>query len=669
MLLRRLSLIALCVASQYAGICLAADETSGRPLDIRLFHSLNRIGGPVVSPNNGHAIFVTTTYNPDSNKSSSYVSLLDIATGNITQLTDSQPGQAASNLLWFDDETIGFMRHGTLYCQQISANAAPLLVYNPPTPISSVSYRANTGLLAFTGKLIRRAEANKTDSGMVFDNLWVRHWNEWMSKEKPRVFVASLSKGPLGWSEFAISPHGDNVAFVTRPPSEDMAWKTDVDIYLVSTTGSTHPRLLTGHVHGMASSPAFSSDGRKLAWLQMETPGYEADINRIYVHDIATRETISIARNWELTPHSLLWSADDTELITMTGKEGTNRLIAVNVATGARRELTKEGSSSSVRLAGPNKILYVHSDNDKCSDIHILDTSSFETKQLTDINEEKLRNVYLSKAEDFWFPGARGDLVHGWLLRPYNFDKRKKYPLAYLVHGGPQQANTHSFSHAQWNPNMYASAGFVTVQINFHGSPTYGQNFTDSIRHNWGNYPYVDLMRGIDYIADKHRFIDTTRMCALGGSFGAYMMNWFNGHTDRFKCLVAHDGKLSTVSGYYGTDELWFPEWDLGKPWEPAGREILEENNPERFASSFRTPTLFIQGEKDFRIPVSESLGGFTLLRRRGIPARLLYFPDEDHWINRNINSIKWYTEVLSWITQWTNTTAPYPIRPNPSPK
>ncbi|KAJ1931553.1 dipeptidylpeptidase, partial [Linderina macrospora] len=360
-----------------------------------------------------------------------------------------------------------------------------------------------------------------------------------MTREKPRVFVAPLNKNSPKWlvgnetnlmsflppfsdplvdwtlEEFAISPRGDNVAFVTRPPAEDMAWKTDVDIYLVPTAKGSHPRLLTGHVNGMASAPAFSSDGKKLAWLQMETPGYEADINRIYIHDIATRETTSIARNWNLTPHSLLWSADDTELITTTGKEGTNRLIAVNVATGARRELTKEGASSAARLAGTNKLLYVHSDSDKCSDIHLLDTSSFEGKQLTDINKDKLKDVYLSKAEDFWFRGARGDLVHGWLLKPYGFDPRKKYPLAYLVHGGPQQANLHSFSYAQWNPNMYANAGFVTVQINFHGSPTYGQNFTDSIRHNWGSYPYVDLMRGLDYITDKNRFIDKTRICAL----------------------------------------------------------------------------------------------------------------------------------------------------------
>ncbi|KAI8324737.1 alpha/beta-hydrolase [Martensiomyces pterosporus] len=668
-----------------------------RPLDIRLFHSLNRVGAPVVSPNQKNVLFVTSYYSQDSNKSGAYVSCLDLSSGNITQLTDNRPGTSAANPLWFDDATFGFLRKGALYKQELHADASPVLVFSPPTQISNAAFRANQGLISFTAwtypnstlsesSALKRAESLRTDSAQVYDNLWARHWNEWMTLEKPSVFVVPLDNSTKQWragaeinlgamlpaspdpltrwyiEDYTISPSGDNVAFVTRPPTENATWSTNVDIYLVPTTANAKPRLLTDHMNGMASGPAFSSDGTRLAWLQMETPGYESDINRIHIHNINTRETVSIAYDWDMSPRSLVWSDDDKTLFTVTGIKGRNLIVSVDVETGARKVLTSIGSAGSLRTAGKDKLLYVFSLQDQAGDIYSLDLQSAKSRRLTNVNEEKLSGVYLSPAEDFLFTGARGDKVHGWLLRPYGFDHRKKYPLAYLIHGGPQQANIQSFSYSQWNPNMYANAGFVTVLVNFHGSPTYGQNFTDSVRHKWGDYPYVDLMRGLDHVLGKYPFVDRSRMAALGGSFGAYMVNWLNGHTDQFKCFVAHDGKLSTVSGYYGTDELWFPEWDLGKPWDPAGRAVLEENNPERFASNFKTPTLFIQGEKDFRIPVSESLGAWTLLRRKGIPARLVYFPDEDHWINKMGNSIRWYTEVIKWISAWTNSTPPYPL-------
>ncbi|KAJ1895888.1 dipeptidylpeptidase [Kickxella alabastrina] len=670
-----------------------------KPLDIKTFHSLRRVSPPTISPNKRGALFITSYYTPDSNKSASYLSYLDIDSGSITRLTDDRPGTTLSNPIWFDDTSFGFLRRGALYRQNLSPDAVPDLLYDPPMPITKVAYSANKGLITFVASvypnstlkesaMLKRTEDNRTDSAMVFDNLWARHWNEWMSVEKPNVFSLPLKHqsetewnldteinlttvlprcpDPLTrWSidDYTLSPTGDNVAFVTRPPFDNMTWSTNVDIYLVSTSGNSKPRLLTAHIDGMSSSPVFSSDGRRLAWLQMETPGCESDINRIYVHNIAARETIAISYDWDLSPSSLVWSKDDKTIYTVTSTQGRNIIFSVDVATGKRKELTLVGSAWGLRPIDEQNMLFVHSTQDQPADIHLLNTYSRRTKQLTYVNKEALKDLKLCVPEDFLFNGAHGDKVHGWLLRPYDFDQRKKYPLALLIHGGPQQASIQSFSHSQWNPNMYSNAGFVTVVINFHGSPGYSKNFTDSIRHKWGDLPYVDLMRGIDFVTSKYKFVDSTRMAALGGSYGGYMVNWLNGHTDKFKCMVAHDGKFSTVSGYYGTDELWFPEWDLGKPWEIAGRTILEENNPERFASNFKTPTLFIQGEKDFRIPVSESLGAWTMLRRRSIPARFVYFPDEDHWINKMGNSMRWYTEVLDWITTWTNTTAPYHIR------
>ncbi|KAJ2795904.1 Dipeptidyl-peptidase 5 [Coemansia guatemalensis] len=675
---------------------MASNTSETRALDIRTFHSLNRLGAAVVSPNQKQALFTTSCYDAMENRTCSYLSYIDINSGNITQLTESRAGggSTVSNPLWFDDDTFGFIRQGALYMQSLRANSSASVVYSPPVPISNVIYRGNTLTFMATAfpnaTLEECAQMKKTkraDSSMIFDNLWARHWDAWMTTEKPAVFAARMVRAEqgrwrvgnetnlaerlphcsdtrIGWTvdDYTVDAQGRQAAFVVRRPAVGMAWATDVDIY-VTPTNMSRPRLLTSGVEGAASSPAFSWDGRKLAWLQMETPGYEADINRIYVHTFATRETVAIAYDWDQSPQSLTWSRDSSTLYAVTSDRGRNLIVAIDVATGRRTQLTTCGSAAGVRAADGQRVLYLGSEVNRPADLHMLDAGGGASRQLTEANKDKLRDVYLGRAEDFWFAGARGDRVHAWMVRPYGFDRRRRYPVALLLHGGPQQASTQGFGHGLWNPNMYASAGFVTVQLNFHGSPGYSRNFTDSVRHRWGDYPYVDAMRCIDYVSSHYSFVDRGRIVALGGSFGGYLVNWLNGHTDRFRALVAHAGKFSTVSGYYGTDELWFPEHDLGKPWEPSGRVILEENNPERFAASFKTPTLFSHGEHDFRIPISESLSAWAMLRRRDIPSRLVYFPDECHWITKPANAIRWYTEVLDWITSWTNTTAPYRIR------
>ncbi|KAI9505486.1 Alpha/Beta hydrolase protein [Coemansia spiralis] len=531
------------------------------------------------------------------------------------------------------------------------------------------------------------AETKKIDSAQIFDNLWVRHWDEWMTLKKPNVFSVPISNDSNGWvfgeeinlmnglpvfhdplirwsaDEYTVDRQGVNVAFVVRNPSDDMAWQTNVDVYIVPIRGNKSPKLLSGSAAGAASGPAFSPDGKYIAWLQMETPAYESDINRIYIHDIASDSTASIARDWELSPLSLLWSSDGKSIYAVVGDKGNNVVYAVDVATGKCQQLTENGSASGLRLLGSDKLVLIHADQDKCSNVHVLDIGTRDMRQLTDVNKDKLKDIYIGPAEDFWFEGARGDKVHGWLVKPLQFDPTKKYPLIYLVHGGPQQYNTHTFSYAQGNPNMYASAGFVTVQVNFHGSASYGQNFTDSIFQQWGGYPYEDLMKGLDYLLQTRSYIDKSRMAAMGASYGGYMMNWFNGHTDRFKALVNHDGMYSTTGFWHSTEELWFPEHDFGGvPYDTKARIHYEQFNPERFAANFSTPTLFIQGGNDFRLTVEQSLAPFTLLRRKGVAARLMYFADENHWITRTGNSVKWYTEVLRWIAEFTNTTLPYKL-------
>ncbi|KAJ1895276.1 dipeptidylpeptidase [Kickxella alabastrina] len=701
-----LGLLATAAISASCGADEAAKQL--KPLDLRLFHSLRRItSAPVVSSDQSRALYTTSRYDQDLNKEFSYLCLLDIATGNRTQLTpESANGERISNPLWLGQDTAGYLTGGSLYQHSLVAESNGTLVYNATVNIASAVYRPATSTLFFTANVYPDGSVsnvhknqvtakNRTDSAQVFDNLWARHWNKWMTPVKTNLFAVSVNnRGPavsvagvgtesnlmrnltefkdplLRWDVdgYTVSNDGKYVAFVVRNPSLEMVWSTNVDIYVVPADGSSAPKLITGNFKGAASGPAFSPDNSSLAWLQMEGPGYESDINRILIYNLITASTRSIARDWNMSPQSIMWSADSQKLFALTPEHGDRRIVSMDVNTGSRSNISGYGYVSSVVKLGSNKLLAIYSNVTDTSNIHMLNigggsgenqttttTAAAAMRQITDVNGDLLQGVYISSAEDFWFTGALNEKVHGWLLRPHGFDPARKYPMALLIHGGPQQASTHSFGLSQWNPNMYASAGFVTIVINFHGSQGYGQNFTDSIKEQWGGHPYIDLMKGVDHVLKNYAFVDSTRLVALGGSYGGYMVNWLNGNTDRFSAMVAHDGMFNTVSNYYTTDELWFVERDVGGvPFTRDGRPKYEIFNPERLASRFKTPTLFVHGANDFRLTLEQSLAPWTLLRRKGIPARLVYFSDEDHWINKPANSIRWYKEVLDWITQWT---------------
>ncbi|KAJ2617117.1 dipeptidylpeptidase [Coemansia sp. RSA 1804] len=698
-----------------------------KPLDIRLFHSLYRAGSAVVSPDATKILFTQSHYDQDENETATFISVVDIESGESKRLTPDVVGKAYTNPLWFDDNTIGYVHNGSLYQKPLGEEETVngTMVYKPAIPFSSVAYRPgyvlflasvypNTTLLEETKKLDedRKNKKKRIDSAQVYDNLWVRHWDEWMTLKKPNVFAVPASRSAragreagsewtlgseinlmgrlpefhdplIRWSaeEYAADKQGSRVAFVVRNPADDMSSRTNVDLYLVtimqgnntsSSSSSSEPKLLTGDVQGIASGPAFTADGKRVAWLQMETPRYESDINRIYVHDIDAGTTVSVSRDWDLSPMALTWAPDGKTIYAVVGDKGDNAVYSVAVDAEEkkrqkRQRLTLRGSASGVRAAGSDRLVLMHSDQDKCNDIHVLDVGTQTLRRLTDVNEHRLENVYLGPAEDFWFEGARGDKVHGWLVKPVGFEASRKYPLAYIVHGGPQQHNAHAFSYAQWNPNMYASAGFVTALVNFHGSSGYGQNFTDSIAQQWGGLPFDDLMRGLDHLLGASQFVDPARIVALGASYGGYMVNWLNARTDRFCALVSHDGMFSVPAFWYSTEELWFPEHDFGGvPYDTAAAAArYDEFNPERYAANFSTPTLFVHGANDFRLTLDQSLSPFTLLRRKGVAARLMYFPDENHWTTHTGNSVRWYTEVLRWIADHTNTTVPYSLAPS----
>ncbi|KAJ2800785.1 Dipeptidyl-peptidase 5, partial [Coemansia guatemalensis] len=582
----------LCIAFALAAVVFAVPENDTstahlRPLDVEILHSLYRISTPVVSPNFMQALYVTSRYDPETNRSFSMLTMLDTTNGTAVQLTPEMEGERISNPLWLSQDVAGYLLKGALYRHDLSPGTNGTLLYNTTTNINNAAYRIDATMLFFTadvfadgdiGRVSEHIEVEKkrADSAQVFDNLWARHWDKWMTSRKANLFTVTLngtstsnSQHPvreinlmqqldafedplLRWEVegYAASSNGKHVAFVVRNPGLDMAWSTNVDIYIVSTDGNSKPKLLTGNFKGAAGGPAFSADGTALAWLQMETPGYEADARHIHIFNITTGDVREVAYDWELSPHFLVWSEDGNELYALAHEHAETRVFKIDIVSGARAKLGVPGCVSSIARLGGDRLLAVYSNTTQSADIYTINVADAQLpmQRLTDVNGDKLRDVYLGDTEDFWFTGARGDFVHGWMIRPYGFVATQKYPAALLMHGGPQQASAHAFSHGQWNPNMYASAGFVTIQVNFHGSPGYGQNFTDSVRQQWGGYAYDDLMAGLDYVIKNYDFVDSKRLVALGGSFGGYMANWINGNTDRFSALVSHDGQFDVVS-------------------------------------------------------------------------------------------------------------------------
>ncbi|KAJ1878284.1 dipeptidylpeptidase, partial [Kickxella alabastrina] len=437
------------------------------------------------------------------------------------------------------------------------------------------------------------------------------------------------------------------------------AWQTTSYIYLASTDSDSNnksgPALVVNQEAGAgaSSSPAFSADGARLAYLQMLHPAYEADRNRIRVYDIAQNKTISVAEDWDRSPAQLAWVDAETLAVTYMD-HGRSKLATVDVRTGAVTPAVSEHSTGLVRVLDGRRALVESSALDSPTDLFDVSLDSGEMHRLTALNADLRARDVLGSPEDVEFVGADNQTIHGFILHPPGFDPERTYPLALVIHGGPQSSFADAWS-SRWNLNVFASAGFVTVALDPQGSTGYGQNFTDAIRNQWGGKPYDSLMLSVDQLLQQRPYVDSQRMAALGASYGGYMINWINGHTDRFRCLVNHDGIFSTVSTYYSTEELYFPETEFeGTPFEEKARANYERWNPERFVAKWRTPTLVVHGEKDYRLTVSEGLSTFTALRRQRVPAKLLYFPDENHWVVKPANSLRWHTEVLEWITRWT---------------
>lgn len=527
--------------------------------------------------------------------------------------------------------------------------------------------------LACTEKRLSEREASKV-SGVLYERLFVRHWDTWADGRRNQLFTAAIdaqgkaaaepvkvsrdidgdvpSKPFGGADEYTWSPDGKSLVFSVRIAGKSEAWSTNFDLYRVPADASSKPVNLTADNPAMDTGPVFSADGKHLYYMAMKRPGFEADRLALMEKNLATGATREIAPNWDFSAGGITLSADGKSIYTTVDDTGTHPIHRIDIATGKAQRLPGVGRIEGFDV-GRDALVFTRSTLTSPAQLFVARPDGRQERILRRFNADRLADVRMGDYEQFTFPGWNDETVHGYVVKPWNYAGGGTYPVAFIIHGGPQGSMGDSF-HYRWNPQTYAGLGFAVVMIDFHGSTGYGQAFTDSISGDWGGKPLEDLQKGWAAALAKYDFLDADRACALGASYGGYMINWIAGNWNQpWKCLINHDGVFDTRSMGYVTEELWFTEWENGGPVFEV-MENYEKFNPVNHVANWRVPMLVVQGEKDYRVPVDQGLSTFTALQRRGIPSQLLYYPDENHWVLKPQNSIQWHNTVKDWLLRWT---------------
>lgn len=658
------------------------------PFNAQDLAMMDRVGDPVASPDGRHITFSVRSTDYAANKGVNTLWVLDLGARSAEprKLVDAD----ASDPRWSTDgKTIYFLssKSGSSQIWRVpAAGGAPTQVSRYPLDVDnftlspdgthvalSMAVFTDCADLACTKQRLDAREKDKA-TGRIYERLFVRHWDTWSDGRRAQLYVdgfgadgalsgtpAWVSKGldgdvpskPYGdASEYAFSPDGKTVYFDLRVAGKSEPWSTNFDVYAAPADGSAAPRNLTADNAAWDAYPAPSPDGKTLYYVAMKTPGFEADRFAIMALDLASGTKREVDPQWDRSAGPLKVSADGKTLYTTTDDWGQHPLFAVDVAGGKATRLVDGGTVTGFDLAGARLVLG-RQDFRHPTDLYVVAANGRHLAQVTHFNAARLKDIRFGDHEFFTFKGWNGDTVQGYVVKPVGYEKGKKYPVAFLVHGGPQGAWTDDF-HYRWNPETYAGAGFAVVTVNFHGSTGYGQAFTDAISQHWGDRPLEDLQKGWQAALDKYAFLDGSRACALGASYGGYMVYWMAGVWNQpWKCLVDHDGVFDSRMMYYATEELWFEEHENGGT-QFEHPENYEAFNPLEHVKDWRVPMLVVHSGRDYRIPETQGLGAFTALQRRGIESQLLYFPDESHWVTKPQNSVLWHHTVEAWLKRWT---------------
>ncbi|MCH2090181.1 MAG: S9 family peptidase [Pseudoxanthomonas sp.] len=682
----RSALLPLCLLAALPSLAAA------RGLDVRDLQKLDRVSSPVLSPDGSTVVFAKRIVDADVVKASSSLWVRNLLTRDMAPPKRLTPEGWNVNSPSFspDGKTVYFLsaKSGTqqLYAmplvggapRQLTAFALDVASYKVSPDGTRVLFSTDTFAdckadFACTKKTLDDTAAKKS-SGVVYDGLFVRHWDTWADGRRSRLFVAALPEGkakpvssatsltdrldgdapskPFGGAdEYTWSPDGASVVAAIRVAGKGEAWSTNFDLYRLAADGSSAPVNLTASNPAWDTGPVFSADGKTLFYRAMKRPGFEADRFALMSLDLDNGKVREIAPNWDRSADSIVLSDDGERIYTTAQDTGEHPLFSVDIQSGESRKIVGDGSVSAFDVVGRTVVLSRNSLKSGDVIYATSDDAGATLRAITPSAGEVLKDVSFGDFEQFIFKGWNNETVHGYVVKPHDYVEGQKYPVAFLIHGGPQGSFGNGWSY-RWNPQTYAGQGYAVVMIDFHGSTGYGQAFTDAISQHWGDRPLEDLQKGWAAAQQKYAFLDGGKACALGASYGGYMINWIAGNwNEPWKCLVNHDGVFDTRSMGYVTEELWFTEWENGgTPFDRP--ENYEKFNPVNHVAKWRVPMLVVQGEKDYRVPVDQGLSTFTALQRKGIESKLLYFPDENHWVLKPQNSILWHDTVNAWLKQ-----------------
>ncbi len=502
----------------------------------------------------------------------------------------------------------------------------------------------------------------------VLNSLMYRVWNSWRDGKRSHIFLADNSgksgkdmtpgnfdTPPLdlgGQKDFTFSPDGKVFAFV-KNTDKMVAISTNNDIFL-KRSDSNEEKNITQQNRGSDVNPVFSPNGEKLAYVSMEREGFEADKHNIFIYDLKSGKSKNLTSGFKYSINEFIFSPGGSYIYFTASESIFVPVYRLRIRDKRVDKIAGNIYASDLNITKNGKYLvFLNQSVSFPKDIFKVKIRGRKISRVTSFNREIFDGIDMNPVERFVFSGAGDEKVEGLLIKPPFFDPDKKYPMVFLIHGGPQGAWGDDF-HYRWNMSLFASPGYVVAAINFHGSRGYGQDFTDAVSKDWGGAPFIDMVKGQQYLVENYKFIDENKIVAAGASYGGFMINWIAGNYDKFKypfrCLVSHDGIFDSRSMYYSTEELWFEEWEYGgTPWNS---DLYEKFNPSRFVEKFKIPMLIIHGEKDFRVPVSQGIMLFTAYQRRGIKSKMLYFPNEDHFVQKPKNAQFWWSSVFKWFEE-----------------
>ena len=669
--------LVIAISMLVLGLASIVVAQQNRPFTIEDLLKVRRVADPRVSPDGKSVAFTIGDVNFDGNRVVNQIYVVSIAGGDIKPLTSGD--KSASSPRWSPDgkkiayvtgSQIWVMDHNGDHKEQVTkiSTGAGGPVWSPDGKWMAFSSEVYPACKDDECNKRKDEEAEKSKvKAHITERLLFKHWDEWRDVKRAHVFVVS-SKGGVAreittgdfdsppyaaasGADYAFSPDSKEIAYL-RNPDKIEAISTNSDIYVVGLSGGM-AKNITVRNHGYDASPVYTRDGKYILYRSQATPGFEADRWRLMRYDRAAGTSTEVTRGFDLQVEELAQSADGSSVYFAAGEKGRNPIYKVALMGGQAQKVVADVYAAGLQVAADDTLVFAGSSMTAPAEIYRGNGGSVIA--LTRINNDLIAPFNLKSAEEMEWTGALGKKIHGFVVKPSDFDSSKPYPLMVLIHGGPQSAWNDSWSY-RWNPQVWANRGYIVFAPNPRGSTGYGQQFVNEISGDWGGKVFVDLMNGVAEVIRRNKFIDKNRVGAAGASYGGYMINWIEGHNNdpraHFKVLVSHDGVYNLTSMYGGTEELWFPEWEFkGTPW--TNKPMYERWSPHNFAGNFKTPILIVHGELDYRVPIGEGLQLFTAVQRQGIASKLLIFPDEGHWVLKPQNSQLWHHTLLDWVDKY----------------